>query len=189
MISIRRGNFHRRTSATWKSTFSILFRRAFSFAVAIAIGSLSIAITRFAPKRAAESARIPEPVPRSSNENSVSGERTRLACCFRRLAENSFPNVSREARNAAREGACAPQTKNGPCSILGRAPEFLPWPRRAWERNVFSRSITIRSQSRRQKETRGETRLVTSISKSLMRGGGNFRRELTLSPRICSANC
>src|SRR5437868_1421235 len=66
---------------------------------------------RLAPKRAAAKARIPEPVPRSSSENSDSGERTRLACSFRRLAKKSSFGRLREARNAAREGACAPQKR------------------------------------------------------------------------------
>ncbi len=40
----------------------------------------------------------------------LSGERTRLACCFRRLARNSSRSANRfgEAPNGAREGACAP---------------------------------------------------------------------------------
>src|SRR5436190_11486 len=84
MISILGENNHRRTSATRKSMLSSLFRRAFALAVAIATGSSSIAITRFAPKRAAANARIPVPVPRSSNVLSGSGER-RLPACWVRL--------------------------------------------------------------------------------------------------------
>ena len=65
-MSTFRGDFQRRTSPTQNCTLLILFSRAFSFAVEIAIGSLSIPITRVAPKHFAASARIPLPVPRST---------------------------------------------------------------------------------------------------------------------------
>src|SRR5205814_133343 len=44
----------------------------------------------------------------------LSGERTRLACRFRRLAEILFSErkeIVGEARTTAREGACAPRTR------------------------------------------------------------------------------
>src|SRR5207253_470062 len=88
---------------------SSLFRRAFSLAVAIATGSSSIAITRFAPKRAAANARIPVPVPRSSNVLSGSGER-RLPACWVRL-EPSLKSVRRQAADERRLAACAPQNR------------------------------------------------------------------------------
>jgi len=108
MISILAGNFHRRTSATRKSTCSILFCRAFLFAVAIAIGSWSIAIIRFAPKRAAANARIPEPVPRSRIENPLAGDR-RLRACARRQPFDGW-NFSKQPRLVVETGrlsACA----------------------------------------------------------------------------------
>jgi len=66
MMSILRGNVQCRMSPTRNPTPPILFRRVFSFAVEIAIGSLSMPTTRVAPKYLAASARIPLPVPRST---------------------------------------------------------------------------------------------------------------------------
>ena len=111
MISILGGNGHCRTSATRKSMLSSLFRRAFALAVAIATGSSSIAITRFAPKRAAANARIPVPVPRSSNVLSGSGERRLPACWVRLPAEPSLKSVHRQAADERRLAACAPQNR------------------------------------------------------------------------------
>ena len=65
-MSICREDFQRRTSPIRNCTARTLFRRAFSFAVAIATGSSSIPITRVAPRHLAASARIPLPVPRST---------------------------------------------------------------------------------------------------------------------------
>ena len=100
------GGFHRRTSKIRNRTPSILFSRAFSFAVEIATGSWSIPITRLAPRTFAASARIPLPVPRSTID---SGERRRPACKLRRLA--GVTRVRRAAEHH-RPAACAPQTEN-----------------------------------------------------------------------------
>src|SRR5207247_7574925 len=84
---------------------------AFSLAVAIATGSSSIAIARFAPKRAAANARIPEPVPRSSSVHSFSGE-CRLPACWARLpAEPLFKGLRRQAAGGCRVAACPPQNR------------------------------------------------------------------------------
>src|SRR5882757_1401916 len=64
--------FHLRTSPNWKSALSILLRRTFAFAIEIAFGSISIPITRLAPKRFAARARIPLPVPRSASDQPFS---------------------------------------------------------------------------------------------------------------------
>lgn len=80
-MSIFRGNFQHRASAIWKRTRSILLRRAFLRAVEIAIGSISIPITRFAPRHFAARARMPLPVPISTTN---SRQRTRRGCSFRR---------------------------------------------------------------------------------------------------------
>src|SRR5207248_5451763 len=67
--------------------------------------------TRFAPKRAAANARIPEPVPRSSSVHSFSGE-WRLPACWARLpAEPLFKGLRRQAAGGCRVAACAPQNR------------------------------------------------------------------------------
>jgi len=66
MTSTPPGACHDRTSARLKMTSWIRFRRAFCFAVDIAIGSLSIPIARLAPSRIAAKASTPDPVPRST---------------------------------------------------------------------------------------------------------------------------
>jgi hypothetical protein len=66
------GGRHPKTSASRKSTLPIPFKRAFAFEVEIAVGSMSMPITRSAPNRFAASANIPEPVPRSTIDQPAS---------------------------------------------------------------------------------------------------------------------
>src|SRR5581483_1714351 len=67
-ISLPPVGFHLRRSPTRKSTLSILFKRAFAFAIEIAFESISSPITRPAPRYFAARARIPLPVPRSASD-------------------------------------------------------------------------------------------------------------------------
>jgi len=110
-MSILCGNLQRRTSAILKSTLSIRFSLAFCFAVEIAIGSTSIPIMRFTPKRLAAKARMPEPVPTSTRN---SGERTRHRVLIAAPRRDLLP-----AKVCGREGAIA--CTRGACALLIRS--------------------------------------------------------------------
>ena len=79
--------FHLRTSPNWKSALSILLRRAFAFAIEIALGSISMPVTRLRAKAF-----------RRESKNSASGPKIGKRPAFFPFTSQAFEETKRHCR-------------------------------------------------------------------------------------------